>query len=143
MVYNPVWVGHLVQLMLGGPLPGAPLIGGPLHCRVRYFDPQRRRAGIPPDVAALVERLESDSASLNLVNTHATEAREVVVQGGAYGEHHILAVTHQGVETTVDNRHFSVHLGPGTGALLRLRMQRYTRQPTFTFPWDRDASGER
>ena len=143
MVYNPVWVGHLVQLMLGGPPPGAPLIGGPLHCRVRYFDPQRRRAGIPPDVAALVERLESDNASLNLVNTHATEAREVVVQGGAYGEHQILAVTHQSVETAVDNRHFSVHLAPGTGALLQLRMQRYARQPTLTFPWDRDASRER
>ena len=45
MVYNPATVDKLVQLMLGGLPPGMPLIGGPLHCRVRYFDPLRRRAG--------------------------------------------------------------------------------------------------
>ena len=140
MVYNPVWVGHLVQLMLGGPPPGAPLIGGPLHCRVRYFDPAGQRAGVPPDVAALVERLGPDSAAINLVNTHAEEVRLVVVQGGAYGEHRILAVTHQGTETPVQGTHFTVRLGPGAGGRLHLRMQRYAHRPTLTFPWDRSKS---
>jgi glycosyltransferase involved in cell wall biosynthesis len=30
--------------------------------RFRYFDPVARRAGLPPDVAALVEQLSADSA---------------------------------------------------------------------------------
>ena len=50
---NPAMVGTLIQLMLGG-LP-TQHHGHPLHCRVRYFDPARQRAGIPEDVAALVE----------------------------------------------------------------------------------------
>ena len=143
MVYNPVWVGHLVQLMLGGPAPGTPLIGGPLHCRVRYFDPVRQRAGVPPDIAALVEHLGRDSATLNLINTHATEARKVVIQGGAYGEHQILAVAHQDTEIRVENSHFVVHLAPGAGGRLHLRMQRYARQPTFIFPWHQEANNDR
>jgi hypothetical protein len=39
----------LVQLMLGGMPVGR--IGYPLHCRLRYFDPDTRRAGLPAGVA--------------------------------------------------------------------------------------------
>jgi hypothetical protein len=137
MIYNPVAVGHLVQLMLGGLPPGVPLIGGPLHCRVRYFDPVRRRAGIPEDVAALVEALSADGMALRLVNTNQVEAREVVVQGGAYGEHQFLDAAIGGGTTTVDGPFFTVRLAPGAGVRLELGMQRYANQPTFTFPWDR------
>ena len=28
-----------------------------MHCRLRYFDPLRRRAGIPSDVAALIDTM--------------------------------------------------------------------------------------
>ena len=137
MIYNPVAVGHLVQLMLGGLPPGVPLIAGPLHCRVRYFDPARRRAGIPEDVAALVEALSADGMALRLVNTNQVEAREVVVQGGAYGEHQFLDAAIGGGTTTVDGPFFTVRLAPGAGVRLELGMQRYANQPTFTFPWDR------
>src|SRR5207245_2875752 len=47
--FNPAAVHALVQLALGGLDPGN--TGDPLHCRVRYFDPIRRRAGLPEDVA--------------------------------------------------------------------------------------------
>src|SRR5581483_7678376 len=53
--FNPATVQHLVQLMLGGLYPGNTC--GPLHCRVRYFDPEKRRAGLAQDIGALVERL--------------------------------------------------------------------------------------
>ena len=49
--YNPATVTSLVHLMLGGL---ATEHSGPLHCRVRYFDPARQRAGLPEDVGALV-----------------------------------------------------------------------------------------
>ena len=42
--------------------------GGLLMARLRYFDPQRRRPGLPSDVAALVESLADERAVLHLVN---------------------------------------------------------------------------
>jgi hypothetical protein len=88
--FNPASVGTLIELMLGGINPR---FGEPLHCRVRYFDPVRRRAGIPEDVAALVEKLTDDAMTLTLVNINPVEDREVVVQAGAYAEHQFAQAT--------------------------------------------------
>ena len=55
MAFNPATVDVLVQLMLGGLPPKHQ--GEILHARLRYFDPVRRRPGLPEDVAALVETL--------------------------------------------------------------------------------------
>ncbi len=147
MIYNPVVVGRLVQLMLGGLPPGSPLIGGPLHCRVRYFDPIRHRAGIPEDVAALVERMDPDETTLYLVNISQLESRTVVVQAGAYGEHQVLEVLFEGQHLPVDGPFFEVRLDPGAGGRLQMKIQRYANQPTLIFPWDRgwmlpDGPGE-
>ena len=132
---NPAMVGTLIQLMLGG-LP-TQHHGHPLHCRVRYFDPVRQRAGIPDDVAALVESMTADETTLQLVNVNQVEARTVVVQGGAYAEHRIEQVTLDGQTVPVDGSSFSVRLEPGCGARLALTMERYANQPTLAFPWDR------
>ena len=43
--YNPAATESLVQLMWGGLMPGRD--GGLLNARLRYFDPDRRRAGVP------------------------------------------------------------------------------------------------
>ena len=64
---NPAVTENLNRLMLGGLPTGR--TGGPLHCRLRYFDPDNRRAGIPADVAALVEKLTADAVTVTLVNT--------------------------------------------------------------------------
>src|SRR5262249_38289739 len=56
----------LLELMLGGVYLDRN--AAPLHCRLRYFDPRRRRAGLPEDVAALVEKLTADSVTVTLVN---------------------------------------------------------------------------
>lgn len=61
--YNPAVVDELVHLVLGGIPPGNR--GTVLHCRVRYFDPEARRAGLPPEVAALVEKLSADETVLH------------------------------------------------------------------------------
>ena len=55
MKFNPASVHSLVRLMMGGLMPDrrAPA----LFCRLRYFDPIERRAGIPRDVAALSIKL--------------------------------------------------------------------------------------
>jgi hypothetical protein len=132
---NPAAVNTLIELMLGGI---APRHGEPLHCRVRYFDPAARRAGIPPDIAALVEGLTDEETTLTLVNLNPVEARTVVVQGGAYSEHQIRSATAEGTDAPIDRPFFTVRLAPGAGGRLMLRMQRYANPPTLTFPWDRE-----
>ena len=133
--FNPAVVGSLIELMLGG-IP--PRHGEPLHCRVRYFDPVNRRAGIPEDVAALVEKLTDDETTLSLVNINPVEERTVVVQGGAYAEHQLLSAAVDGEVVSLDRSFFTVHLAPGAGSRIVLKMKRYANQPTFAFPWDRD-----
>ena len=131
---NPATIGSLVELMLGGM---APRHGCPLHCRLRYFDPENRRPGMPEGVGALVEKLEDTSTTVTLVNTDQVSARRVIVQGGAYAEHRFDAVTINGEKVDVDGTWFAVDLAPGSGATLQIDTQRYASQPTFAFPWDR------
>jgi hypothetical protein len=135
MPYNPATVRNLVNLMLGGIHPGHQ--GSVLHCRVRYFDPVSRRAGVPKDVGALVENLRADQTTLTLVNTSPLHPRRVIVQGGAYGEHQTKQVRINGKVTPVDGPCFEVQLAPGTGARLVIDMKRYANQPTLAHPWDR------
>ena len=97
---TPAVVENLTRLMLGGLPTGR--MGSPLHCRVRYFDPDRRRAGIPEDVAALVDTMSADQITLTLVNVNQVEERSVIVQGGGYGEHRIESVTVDGRVSKVD-----------------------------------------
>ena len=132
---NPATIEALTRLMLGGLAPGR--LGFPLHCRLRYFDADKQRAGIPEDVAALVEEMTADSVTVNLVNLSPVEPRTVVVQGGAYAEHQLVSATVDDRTAPVDDTSFTVDLAPGCGSRLTFQMQRYANQPTFTFPWDR------
>ena len=134
--YNPAVTDALVRLMLGGLPPGRD--GGLLQARLRYFDAERRRAGIPEDVGALVSELSDTRTVVTLVNLNATEARTVTVQGGAYGEHRIDAVEQGGATTRVGAANFAVRLAPGAGAKLTLTMKRYANSPTVMFPWNRN-----
>jgi hypothetical protein len=132
---NPAAVDSLIQLMLGG-LPTRHS-GHPLHCRFRYFDPAGQRAGMPEDVAALVESLSHDEATLTLINTNQVSSRTVVVQGGAYAEHQINSVSCQSNVELINHTFFTLHLKPGCGGKLTIKMDRYANRPTLTFPWDR------
>jgi len=138
---NPATTGALIQLMLGGIPTGRDV--ATLHAFVRYFDPLRRRAGLPDHVAALVERIAEGEVQLQLVNLDPVGEKVVVVQGGAYAEHQITRVRSTpiqspvaaAVEVAVDHSHFSVRLAPGAGARLSLTLRRYANQPTFALPW--------
>ena len=136
MDFNPASVGALEQLMWGAFPPGR--AGELLNARLRYFDPQRKRAGVPEDVGALVSEMNDTRTVVTLVNLSATETRSVVVQGGAYGEHRIDSVEHSGTTTRVGATNFTVRLAPGAGAKLTLAMKRYASAPTVAFPWERN-----
>jgi hypothetical protein len=132
---NPAATAALVQLMWGALLPGRD--GGLLNARLRYFDPEQKRAGVPDDVGALVSEISATRTVVTLVNLSATAPRTVVVQGGGYGEHRIETVELGGVATRVGAGTFSVRIAPGAGAKIALTMKRYVNAPTVVFPWDR------
>ncbi len=135
MGYNPATTSALIQLMLGGFHPGHG--GRVLHSRLRYFDPVSRRAGVPSDVGALVEKMDADSVTVTLVNVSQTEARQLVVQAGSYAEHQFVGLVHGEETVAVDAPCFTVRLAPGCGTQLSIKMKRYANQPTMALPWDR------
>jgi hypothetical protein len=141
--HNPASVASLLQLTQGALhiarppwSPTSPNQGGaPLHARLRYFDSARKRAGLPEDVAALVDSMTANRTAVTLVNLHRDRERVVTIQGGAYGEHTITSVDDGQKVQTVDGKSFEVRLAPGCGTRLTLAMRRYSRKPTLAFPW--------
>jgi hypothetical protein len=109
--------------------------GEVLHVRVRYFDPVRRRPGLPEDVAVLVDSLKPDSTSIILVNLNQSEPRSLIVQGGGYGEHVCQQVVAEGRTISVHRTSFRVRLASGAGGQLTIAMKRYAATPTLAQPW--------
>ncbi|MEP7363901.1 MAG: hypothetical protein ABI972_11645 [Acidobacteriota bacterium] len=132
---NPATTNALTNLTLGGYFATGRV--WVLHSRFRYFDPVKRRAGLPEDVAALVQKLGADSATVTLVNVNPIEAREVAVQAGGYGEHRFEAMTVNGKTVAFSSPVATIRLDPGAGATIECKMSRYANRPTFAFPWDR------
>jgi hypothetical protein len=130
---NPVVLEGLVQTMLGG--PNHIYHGGLLQARLRYFDLGRRRPGVPPDVAALVERVTPDSVVVRLVNLHSTEPREMVLQAGAFGEHQFTRADDGQRARSLDTKWLPVRLQPGVVARLELGMRLYVNTPTYATPF--------
>src|SRR5499427_8911033 len=132
MDFNPVAVDGLIRLTLGGMPPGRD--GGLLNARLRYFDPARKRAGLPEDVGALVSEMTDALTTVTLVNLNKATQRQIVVQGGAYAEHRIESVEWNGRTVSVNSPSFTVKIAPGAGATLTLQMKRYSEKPTKSFP---------
>lgn len=135
----PVYMESLVQLTLGGPMHISH--GGLQHGRVRYFDADLRRPGLPESVAALVSHLANDSVTLELINVDLFADHTVVIQAGMFGEHsfkhvHVRDVAGKENEIRpVNNKWLLVELPAGTGAILHLSMDRYVHAPSYEMPW--------
>ncbi len=152
---NPVSSEALVQLTLGA--PQQVYNGGLLHARLRYFDAQQRRPGLPPGVAALVEELEAERTVVRLVNLGGTETRELILQAGAFGEHRFGTVKSRGRtsvwpgqlggyagtssppatkleerRTEVNSTHCAVTLPPGMEITLDMATDRYAATPAYS-----------
>ncbi|MDQ3699657.1 MAG: hypothetical protein M3442_01915, partial [Chloroflexota bacterium] len=96
--HNPVLTEALVQLTLGAPSPI--YNGGLLHAPLRHFDADRRRPGLPPDVAALVTNVTREHLELHLVNLSPVASRAVVLQAGAFGEHRFDGVRYTALDSS-------------------------------------------
>lgn len=129
--------------------------GGLLVAPLRYFDANRQRPGLPPDVAALVTAVREDAITLMLVNLNAFVSRSVLIQAGSFGEHEFDAVRYIGrgaqsvypfaeanytytasiysqpdpmsieYQETVDNKYLVVELPPANEMQLTLTLRRY------------------
>jgi hypothetical protein len=125
-------------------------------CRVRYFDPIRKRPGLPPDVAALVEKVEPERTVVRLINLSPFQAQDVLIQAGAFGEHTITFVEYLARTSEypgrledyappalqldirradVQGKHLQVHMPPATEMLLDLKMKRFVNDPSYSLPW--------
>lgn len=134
MNFNPCTVNNLVHLMMGG-IPTQHR-GSLLHCRLRYFDPIARKPGLPPRVMALVDRIDASQTRVQFANLDQLDAKEVVVQAGAYGEHQITSVEVEGKTIPVNHSTFNLQLAPGALGELVIHMDRYRNRPTLRYPWD-------
>ena len=153
LALDPIPTDNLVRLTIAG-LP-VHKRGEMLHSYIRYFDLDRRQAGLPQGVAALVTGIAADSVTVELVNTNLFERRRLVVQGGAYGEHRITDVSYRAAvsewtpgsdppdagaserrTTRVDGTYFEVALEPGAGITLSIGLERFASSPSYAFPWD-------
>jgi hypothetical protein len=146
---NPVITKGLQQVTLGA--PQTIYNGGLLRARVRYFDVSRSRPGLPPDVAALVERLDPERTVVRLVNLSGLESHALLVQAGAFGEHEFTEVkylqrgkddsgriTEAERKIPIHRKFFQVELAPATNIRLEIRTRLFVNRPGYAFPWHGD-----
>lgn len=135
---NPVCTEALLQLTCGG--PQIIYQGGLLHVRLRYFDAEARRPGLPPDVGALVTALDAAGTTVTLTNTSLVHERRLILQAGAFGEHEFTGVAElagdgsPGAPLAVRGRHLRIVLPPGRGLSLRLGMRLHCCTPSYAQP---------
>jgi hypothetical protein len=151
---NPVVTEALTQLTWGA--PQVVYNGGVAQARVRYYDAEARRPGLPPDVAALVSSIDPDATVVELVNLSGTEPRSLIVQAGALAEDDIASVGYEtaapdwagshseylphpleraGVTLLVEGPWLEVTLPASTEIKLTLALRRGVRRPLYRSPW--------
>jgi len=131
--YSRAATSALVNLTMGGIQPL--WAGGLLYCQLRYFDSALQRPGLPPGIGALIDSIEKDKLTVIIVNTSQLHSRDILIQGGAYGEHNIKYVSINNKKTLIDKKYFTVRLAPGSGSKLTIFMDRFSNKPTLAFPW--------
>ena len=158
---NPVVTEALVQLTWGA--PQVVYNGGLQQARVRYYDAQARRPGLPPSVSALVSSIDPEETVLDLVNLDPEERRSVIVQAGAFAEHHIRTARYSvcddpswigdlydyghgepAVTSTsigVGGPWLQVELPRSTRIRLTLRLALRARPPSYATPFDEPSAG--
>jgi hypothetical protein len=137
--YQPVVTKGLTQVTMGA--PQTIYTGGLLRATVRYFDRDRARPGLPGDVAALVDELGPEVVGFQLVNTHRSETRKLIVQAGAFGEHRFTQIRYHEdgqidqTVTPVNEKHFAIELPPSTSIRVEAGLDRFVNTPSYSFPW--------
>ncbi len=136
---TPLSAEAMVNLTMGAAMPI--YNGGLFSATFRHFDAQRKRPGLPENVAVLVGRQSicPDTgllqAELTLCNLHTSQKRELIIQGGAYGEHEIDAILLHGDRLPVGSRWMHLSLTPYSLEKLVVFLRRQVFAPTLEVPF--------
>ena len=131
---NPVKTTALIQLTQGGMEPDRR--GNLVNSRLRYFDPARKRAGLPEDVAALDFGDERHGHGRDARERRARRRR---ARSSSKAARMPSTSSSRSTGTARPFRWASrtsrVTLNPGAGGKLTLKMKRYAGDATVKFPF--------
>ena len=136
--FNPIYLEGLSQMLSGAPMHISH--GGLQFAKVRYFDGERKRSGLPDNVAAMVDKLTANSMRVHIANLSQGESRVLTLQAGNFGENRFDSVaisTEDGQVQTfeINNKWFTITLAAGAGAVLDFQYTHYANQPTYETPY--------
>ena len=136
--FSPVYFEGLAQMVMGGPMHISH--GGLQHGKVRFFDGELRRPGLPRDVGAIVDSLSATTIGIKIANTNITERRSLIIQAGAFGEHKFVSVdvtSESGVRQIheIGSKWLAIELGVQAGVTLTFTVERYVNAPSYETPF--------
>jgi hypothetical protein len=135
--FNPVYFEGLGQMVFGGPMHISH--GGLQHGKVRFFDGQKQRPGLPSGAAVIVDAITDSTISMQVANIDS-EDRQLVIQAGTFGEHRFESVVITGAdgavqEVNIGDKWFVLDLVGGAVASLKFKIRRYVNDPSYETPW--------
>lgn len=136
--FSPVYFEGLAQMTMGAPMHISH--GGLQHGKVRFFDGQLQRPGLPPEVGAIVDKLTATTIGMQVANISSTDMRSLVIQAGAFGEHRFTSVEIRTGSGTIEkheigSKWFQIDLTAGAGATLTFTIERYVNTPSYETPF--------
>jgi hypothetical protein len=136
--FNPIYFEGLAQMLFGAPMHISH--GGLQHGKLRYFDGEKSRPGLPEDVSAMVSEVSSDHLRVEVVNLSESHPRSLILQAGSFGENRFDKVTitaEDGSSAThdVNSKWLTVDLLAGAGATLEFTYRRFVNKPTYETPY--------
>ena len=85
-------------------------------------------------MGALVSDIQKDSVTVTLHNLN-TEDKEIVIQGGCFGEHTFTSVSVDGAAPVpAEGKYVRVRIPAESGAELVLGMKRFSAKPSYRMP---------
>ena len=135
---NPVICNALVQLTTGSPNPI--YHGGLLMSRIRYFDVDEQRPGLPTDVAALIDQIQiahdqkKETFRLQLVNLSPIHGRNLYLQAGTFGQHHFQEIAIDEKTQSIDDKWLGIKLLPAATIEMKITLGRFINLPSYDTP---------
>ena len=134
---NPILIKALQQTTMG--TPQTIYFGGLSRATIRYFNADQQIPGLPNEVAALVEQIQKERITLYLINLDPVHPKKLVLQAGAFGEHHFTEIKYLNNDTqtalSVDGKYLQIDLPPSTSIRLLIGLKRFANDPSYDFPW--------
>ena len=130
---TPLSMEAMLNLTMGAMTPI--YNGGLLHSELRWFNADRKRPGLPEDVAALIEKIDGDRVTVTVCNLDPVRTHTAVIQGGAYGEHRIEAIFDGDRREKIEDKWCQLSFAPGTRATFTLELKHYAYQPSLEQPF--------